>query len=155
MEDIEGAIVTHRLEPYPSMRIWSADLYDREQLFKDESTLNNEQRKREDKDRGDMIKQEDILIKLSGESNFLFWMDRLSRIGDYLPKNTSQFKLTVFVKGSIANTEDKRNTEGMHTMDAINNYMRQRYMTSHDNIEATIAMASLLVETSIFTTRCF
>ena len=56
----------------------------------------------------------------------------------------------------------------MHTMDAINDYMRQRYMTSPyllkatlsgregkmipktrqkaaDNIEATIAMASLLV----------
>ena len=81
---------------------------------------------------------------------------------------TSQFKLTVLVKGSIVNAEDKRNTEGMHTMEAINDYMRQRYMTSPyllkatlsglegkaipktrhqaaDNIEATIAMASLLV----------
>ena len=58
MEDIEGAIATHRLEPYPSMRKWSADLYDREQALKDESTLNKEQRRREDKDKGDMIKQE-------------------------------------------------------------------------------------------------
>ena len=77
-----------------------------------------------------MIKQDNILIKLTGESNILFWMDGLSRIGDYLPKGTSQFKVTVLVKGSIANAEDKRNTECMHTMEAINDYMRQRYMTS-------------------------
>jgi hypothetical protein len=76
-----------------------------------------------------MIKQDNILIKLTGESNFLFWMDGLSRIGDYLPKGTSQFKLTILVKGSIRNAEDKRKAEGMHTMEAINDYKRQRYMT--------------------------
>ena len=86
-----------------------------------------------------MIKQENILIKLTGESNFLFWMDGLSRIGDYLPKNTSQFKLTVLVKGSIVNHEDKRNTEGMHTMAAIIDYMKQRYMTSPYLLKATLS----------------
>ena len=95
-------------------------------------------------------------------------MDGLNRIEDYLPKWTSQFKLTILVKGSIGNTEDKRNTEGMHTMEAINNYMKQRYMTSPnllkatlsgleerpipnnrqqaaDNIQETLAMANLLI----------
>ena len=66
-------------------------------------------------------------------------MDGLSRIGDYLPKNTSQFKLTVLIKGSIANSEDKRNTEGMHTMEAINDYMWQRYMTSPYLLKATLS----------------
>ena len=46
------------------MRKWSADLYDREQALEDETTLHNEQRRREDKDRGDMIKQERVLTKL-------------------------------------------------------------------------------------------
>ena len=95
-------------------------------------------------------------------------MDGLSQIGNFIPKGTSEFKLTVLVKGSIENEEDTRNTEGMHTMDAIHDYMRQRYMTSPyllkatlsgleskkipktkqqaaDNIEATITMANLLV----------
>ena len=109
------------------MKKCSADLYDREQTLKDETTLHNEQMRREDKDRGDMIKQENILIKLTRESNFLFWMDGLTRIGDYLPKGTSQFKLTILVKGSIWNAEEKRNTEGMHTMEASKDYMRQRH----------------------------
>jgi hypothetical protein len=69
IEDLAGLIATVRLEPYPSMRKWSADLYDREQALKDESTLNTEQRRREDKDKGDIIKQESILIKLTGESS--------------------------------------------------------------------------------------
>ena len=75
-------------------------------------------------ERGDIIKQESVLTKLRGESNFHFWMDGLSRIGNFIPKGTSEFKLTVLVKGSIENEEDKRNTEGMHTMDAIHDYMR-------------------------------
>ena len=94
-------------------------------------------------------------------------MDGLNRIGDHIPKGTSQFKLTILVKGSMGNTEDKRNTEGMHSMEAINDYMKQRYMISPnllkatlsglegrpipsnrqqaaDNIEATLAMVNLL-----------
>ena len=114
LEDQDGVVTTHNVEAYPAMRKWSADLYDREETIKDESTLHNEQRRQEDKDRGDMIKQDNILIKLTGESNFLFWMDGLTRIGDYLPNGTSQFKLTILEKGSIGNAEDKRNTEGMH-----------------------------------------
>ena len=85
-----------------------------------------------------MIKQDNILIKLTGESNFLFWMDGITRIGDYLPKGTSQFKHTILIKGIIANAEDK-NTEGMHTMEAINDYMRQRYMTSPYLLKATLS----------------
>ena len=80
IEDVAGLIATVRLEPYPSMRKWSADLYDREQALKDESTLNIEQRRCEDNDKGDMIKQENILIKLTEESNFRFWIDGLSRL---------------------------------------------------------------------------
>ena len=57
-------------------------------------------------------------------------MDGLSRIGNFIPKGTTEFKLTALVKGSIKNEDDKRNTEGMHTMDAIHDYMRLRYMTS-------------------------
>ena len=52
------------------MRKWSADLYDFEQTIKDETTIYNEERRREDKDRGDLIKQDNILIKLTGESNY-------------------------------------------------------------------------------------
>ena len=106
LEDPDGVAMNHNVEPYPVLRKWSADLYDRVQALKDETTLHNEQRRREDKDRGDMIKQDNILIKLTGESNFLFWMDGITRIGDYLPKGTSQFKLTILIKGSIANAED-------------------------------------------------
>ena len=94
-------------------------------------------------------------------------MDGLNRIGDHLAKGISQFKLTILVKGSMGNTEDKRNEEGMHSMEAINDYMKQRYMISPnllkatlsglegrpipsnrqqaaDNIEATLAMVNLL-----------
>jgi hypothetical protein len=51
IEDVAGLIATVRLEPYPLMRKWSADRYDREQALKGESTLNNEQRRCEDKDK--------------------------------------------------------------------------------------------------------
>ena len=49
-EDQDGVVTTHNMEPYTAMRKWLADLYDREQTLKDETTLHNEQRRREDKD---------------------------------------------------------------------------------------------------------
>ena len=66
-------------------------------------------------------------------------MEGLDWIGDYLPNNTSQFKLTVLFKGIIADAEDMRNIEGMHTMGAINDCMRQRYMTSPYLLKATLS----------------
>ena len=46
LEDQDGVVTTHNVEAYPAMRKWSADLYDREETIKDESTLNNDQNRR-------------------------------------------------------------------------------------------------------------
>ena len=66
VEDQDRALTTHNIKVHPTMRRWSPDLYDREQTIKDETNLHNEERRREDKDRGDMINQDNILIKLTG-----------------------------------------------------------------------------------------
>ena len=73
-----------------------------------------------------------------GERNFLFWIDGLKKLGELVPKGTSNYKIAMLVRGSIENAEDKKNTQGMTLMEDIILYVNQRYMNSPNLLNATL-----------------
>ena len=60
-----------------------------------------------------MLKNDNILTKLIGERNFAYWLDALNKVFDDVPDGTSDYKMTMVIRNSIAKPEDKRNTQGM------------------------------------------
>ena len=51
--------------------------------------------------------------KCKRKRNFMFWLDALNKVFEDIPVGTSDYKLAMVVRNSIANPEDKRNTQGM------------------------------------------
>ena len=101
-------------------------------------TQQNDTRRVEAKERGDLLKQDNILTKLLGERNFLFWIDGLKKLGELVPRGTSNYKIAMLVRGSIDNAEDKKNTQGMTLMEDIIAYVNQSYMNSPNLLNATL-----------------
>jgi hypothetical protein len=101
-------------------------------------TQQNDTRRVEAKERGDLLKQDNILTKLLGERNFLFWLEGLKKLGELVPRGTSNYKIAMLVRGSIDNAEDKKNTQGMTLMEDIIAYVNQRYMNSPNLLNATL-----------------
>ena len=85
-----------------------------------------------------MLKQDNILTKLIGERNFLFWLDGLKKLSELVPRGTSNYKIAMLVRGSIENAEDKKNTQGMNLMEDIIAYVNQRYINSPNLLNATL-----------------
>ena len=57
----------------------------------------NDIRRLETKERGDLLKQDNVMTKLLGEKNFLFWLDGLKRLSELVPKGTSNYKIGMLV----------------------------------------------------------
>ena len=86
-----------------------------------------------------MLRQDNILTKLVGERNFLFWIDGLKKLSELVPKGTSNYKIAMLVRGSIENAEDKKNTQGMNLMEDSISYVNQRYIDSPNLLNATLS----------------
>ena len=89
--------------------------------------------------KGDLLKQENILTKLLGEKNYLFWMDGITKVSLNMPKTTSDYRLAMLIRGSIANEHDKKNTQSMTSVREITCYLEQKYMNSPNLLSATLS----------------
>ena len=79
-----------------------------------------------------------ILVKLSGEHNFVIWLDAINKVFDDAQTGTSDYKLAMVMRNSIANPEDKRNTMGLTVVADITQYMEQRYMRSPSLLNSSL-----------------
>ena len=86
-----------------------------------------------------MLKQENILTKLLGEKNYLFWMDGLGKVSSNMPKTTSDYRMAMLIRGSIANEHDKKNTQSMTSVSEITCYLEQKYMNSPNRLRHTLS----------------
>ena len=82
------------------------------------------------REKGDLLKQENVLTKLFEEKNYLFWADGLKRLAELVPKGTSNYKIAMIIRGSIAKAQDGQNTKTMTVVEDIMGYMNQKYMNS-------------------------
>ena len=167
-----GPPIYHNYECKEEMHNWIRALQDRKIDLNDERTQSNDKKRQEIKGREEMLKSENILLKLSGERNFVIWLDAINKVFDDAPTGTSDYKLAMVMRNSIANAEDKRNTNGMTVVADITQYMEQRYMRSPsllnsslldirerkapksyqeaaDNISATISIGRILASLEI------
>ena len=71
------------------MHNWIHQLQDRKVELSDERPQINDKRRQEIKGREEMLKNENILVKLSGERNFAIWLDALNKVFDNAPTGTS------------------------------------------------------------------
>ena len=105
--DIEGGIPTRRAyKCHTELVNWSTRLRERKIKLNEVRTQQNDIRRLETKERGDLLKQDNVMTKLLGEKNFLFWLDGLKRLSELVPKGTSNYKIAMLVRGSIENAED-------------------------------------------------
>ena len=105
------------------MHNWIRQLQDRKIELNDERTQSNDKRRQEIKGREEMLRNENILVKLSGERNFVIWLDAINKVFNDAPTGTSDYKLAIVMRNSIANPEDKRHTMGMTVVADITQYM--------------------------------
>ena len=137
---VEGGLPTRRAyRCHTELVNWSTRLRERKIELNEIRTQQNDIRRLETKERGDLLKQDNVMTKLLGEKNFLFWMDGLKRLSELVPKGTSNYKIATLVRGSIENAEDKRNTQGMTVTEDIVAYVNQRYMNSPNLLNATLS----------------
>ena len=73
------------------MHNWIRALQDRKIELNDERTQSNDKKRQEIKGREEMLKTENILVKLSGERNFVIWLDAINKVLDDAPTGTSDF----------------------------------------------------------------
>ena len=167
-----GPPIIHNYICQDEMHNWIRALQDRKIELNDERTQTNDKKRQEIKGREEMLKSENLLVKLTGERNFVVWLDSINKVFDDAPPGTSDYKLAMVMRNSILNPEDKRNTNGMTVVTDITQYMEQRYMRSPsllnsslldirerkaprsyqeaaDNISATISIGRILASLEI------
>ena len=73
-------------------------LQDRKVELNDIRTQTNDRRRKEIKCKEEMLKNENILTKLIGERNFVYWLDALNKVYNDIPDGTSDYKMATVRK---------------------------------------------------------
>ena len=66
-------------------------------------------------------------------------MDGLGKVSANMPKTTSDYRMAMLSRGSIANEHDKKNTQSMTSVSEITCYLEQKYMNSPNLLSATLS----------------
>ena len=86
-----GPPIYHNYECKEEMHNWIRALQDRKIDLNDERTQSNDKKRQEIKGREEMLKSENILVTLSGERNFVIWLDAINKVFNDAPTGTSDF----------------------------------------------------------------